>query len=383
MTLLASGELSWCGGLWVWLVVALAGAGGGWLLASGVRRLMDPLPGDALRSRGVILGATAAAIGLWWWEADRHALFPPGLADPGCTISTLRFAGHLILGGFLGAATWVDLRHRVIPDAITVPGVLTGLIWNTLFPVTLLPIMREVTRSFAPPTLEPDLLGSCGGLAAVGLPDWLGPNPALGGLAAAGIVFAVWWWIGMPPAAAEVWDHSRPAWLEPRWLVAAGGLAGILAAWLVGGDHWRGLITALTGLAVAAGMIWATRAGASRALGREAMGFGDVTLMAMVGSWIGWQACVLVCVLGVFIGLVHGVGQLLRHSESELPFGPSLCLATTIVIVGWRPLWAATGPQFGRPLELATVVALVISLTAVTLWAWQRLLRTSSDTKDA
>ena len=53
------------------------------------------------------------------------------------------------------------------------------------------------------------------------------------------------------------------------------------------------------------------------------------------------------------------------------------------MIVGWRPLWAATGPQFGRPLELATVVALVISLTAVTLWAWQRLRRTSSDTKDA
>jgi prepilin signal peptidase PulO-like enzyme (type II secretory pathway) len=156
----------------------------------------------------------------------------------------------------------------------------------------------------------------------------------------------------------------------------------MLAAWLMGGDHWHGLVTALTGLAVAAGMIWTTRTGASWALGREAMGFGDVTLMAMVGSWIGWQACLLVCVLGVFIGLVHGVGQLLRHSESELPFGPSLCLATVIVIVGWRPLWAAAGPQFGRPLELATVVALVIGLTAVTLWAWQRLRGDSPDAEN-
>jgi leader peptidase (prepilin peptidase) / N-methyltransferase len=380
----AVGESPWCDGLWAWLVAAIAGAGGGWVLANGVRRLMDPLPGDALRRRSVILAAAAAAAGLWWWEVHLHALLPAALAPSDCTVATLRFAGHLILGGFLGAATWVDLRHRVIPDAMTVPGVLTGLAWNTLFPFTLLPIPREVTRSFAPPTLESDLLGSCGGLAANGLPAWIGPAPALGGLALAGSVFAAWWWVGMPPAAPTdaAGQSSRPAWRRSHWLVAAGGAAGMLAAWLMGGDHWHGLVTALTGLAVAAGMIWTTRTGASWALGREAMGFGDVTLMAMVGSWIGWQACLLVCVLGVFIGLVHGVGQLLRHSESELPFGPSLCLATVIVIVGWRPLWAAAGPQFGRPLELATVVALVIGLTAVTLWAWQRLRGDSPDAEN-
>ena len=151
----------------------------------------------------------------------------------------------------------------------------------------------------------------------------------------------------------------------------AAGAAG--AAWAGGGDQWIGLATAVVGLAVAAGLVWATRVGASWALGREAMGFGDVTLMAMAGAWLGWQACLLAAVLAVFIGLVHGIGQLLWHSEAELPFGPSLCLGITAVVVAWRPVWELAAPQFERPLEMALVAGLVIALTAVTLWAWARL----------
>lgn len=103
------------------------------------------------------------------------------------------------------------------------------------------------------------------------------------------------------------------------------------------------------------------------------MGFGDVTLMAMAGAWLGWQACLLACVLAVFIGLAHGLAQLLRHAESELPFGPSLCLGLVIVVIAWRPLWEAAGPQFERPGELGMVVVVVIAMTAITLAVWARL----------
>ena len=375
MTLLAGAESEWCANAWLFLVAAAAGTGGGAILTSGVRRLMDPLPGDAVRSRGVILTAAISAAVLWWWETQIGGILPEGAAPTPCTAAALRSTAHLILACFLAAATWIDLRHRVIPDAITVPGVVTGLTWNTLFPFTLLPITRAAERSFAPPLIESDVLGAFGGLGAASLPSWLGPSPAVSGLLAAGLLFVIWWWVGMPPAGTSIeTDGPSPrTGFDSRWLVAAGGVAGIVTAWLIGGDHWTGLITALMGLAVSAGMIWATRAGASRALGREAMGFGDVTLMAMVGSWLGWQPCVLVCMFGVFIGLVHGVIQLLRHSESELPFGPSLCLATGLVVVCWKPLWSATSPQFAQPLELATVVALVIGLTAITLWGLQWL----------
>ena len=75
-----------------------------------------------------------------------------------------RRALHLALAALLAAASWVDLRHRVIPDAITVPGVLVGMLWMAALPFSLLPIDRSVPRSFAPPLIEPDVLGLCGGL---------------------------------------------------------------------------------------------------------------------------------------------------------------------------------------------------------------------------
>ncbi len=362
---------AWCQGGSVLIALVPAAFLLGLLLRRGLTAILpEPLVGLA-RFPVVELVAVAVAVAGWWWEVRSLGQMPPGGGPADAGSICLRLVSHMILFTLLAAASWIDLRHRVIPDAITVPGVLAGLAWNTALPATLLPVGRLVERSFAPPAIEPDVLGAFGPLGAAGLPGWLA---GIAGLAAMLVVFLAWWWFGLPPAVTDVPDGQGEAW--PVWLNPVIGLAGgggILAAWLAGGDHWAGLVSALVGLAVAAGMIWAVRAGASRALGREAMGFGDVTLMAMAGAWLGWQACLLACVLAVFIGLAHGLVQLVRHAESELPFGPSLCLGLAAVVIAWRPVWAAAAPQFERPGELATVVALVIAMTAVTLAAWTRL----------
>ena len=74
----------------------------------------------------------------------------------------------------------------------------------------------------------------------------------------------------------------------------------------------------MIGLTISAGVVWFTRIGASIALGREAMGMGDVTLMAMVGVWLGWQPAVIIFFLATLIGLGHGIFQLVMHRENEL-----------------------------------------------------------------
>jgi hypothetical protein len=260
--------------------------------------------------------------------------------------------------------------------------VILGLVVVWLMPDVLLPVGCEVPRSFAPPLLEADVLGWFGGLRTQAPPPWMEGSPHLLGLIVPAAIFLGWWLVctapflvpaeSDPPGAHPPFPRRR---IEPRNVILLAGLAAIVAAWFVGGERFRGLQSALVGLAVSAGLVWSIREGASRSLGREAMGLGDVTLMAMVGAWVGWQASVLTFFLAAFIGLAHGLVQMVRHRENELPYGPSLCLACAVVIVCWRPLWQWAGGPFTQPLELALVIGAVVVLTAITLFIWQRVRR--------
>ena len=361
-----------------WLAVAAAvGAAlgrlltiavGRWLAATTEGRMRAPVP------RWVEPVAIAAAVALWWWEVRCLGGLPAALeGDPEAASAAMlmpRYLAHLVLFWLLAAATWIDLRQRVIPDWITLPGVLAGLLCVWAWPDVLLPVGIDVPRSFAAPQITGDVLGFLGGLHATAGGDWLGSAPHVVGLTLAIGLFVAWWLVCTDPAS----DDGRWRLLEPRNILLVAGILAIVGAWLVGTVRFRGLQSALVGMAVSGGIVWATRAGASRALGREAMGLGDVTLMAMVGAWLGWQACVLAFFLAAFIGLAHGLFQLVRHQESELPFGPSLCLAAAGVVVGWRPLWERAGIHFEQPGVLALVVGTAIALTAVTLFFW-RLVR--------
>ena len=382
--------------LWALVAAVVGGVAGrlltlsvGGLLDSGVFGSEETAPNVAAsamaRRRWIEAAVAAAAAGLWWWEVRCQGLSPVAALDGGVGTEALsRYVAHAVLGLLLAAAAWIDIRYRVIPDCVTVPGVILGLLVVWLVPDVLLPVGCEVPRSFAPPLLEADVLGWFGGLRTQSPPPWMEGSPHLLGLFVPACIFLAWWLVCTAPFLMPVdFDSSgSPATAvtprrrtEPRNVILLAGLAAIAAAWFIGGDRVRGLQSALVGLAVSAGLVWSIREGASRSLGREAMGLGDVTLMAMVGAWVGWQASVLTFFLAAFIGLAHGLVQMVRHRENELPYGPSLCLACAVVIVGWRPLWQWAGGPFTQPLELAMVIGLVVVLTAITLFVWQRLRR--------
>jgi leader peptidase (prepilin peptidase)/N-methyltransferase len=76
----------------------------------------------------------------------------------------------------------------------------------------------------------------------------------------------------------------------------------------------------------------------------EAMGGGDVKLMGMVGSFLGWKGALLTIMIGAFVGSVVGLGLIMlkRHKmDNVIPFGPFLALgavATTFYgpdIISW------------------------------------------------
>jgi prepilin signal peptidase PulO-like enzyme (type II secretory pathway) len=141
--------------------------------------------------------------------------------------------------------------------------------------------------------------------------------------------------------------------------------------WLVGGPARRtGLVTALVGLAASGGIVWAVRLIGTAALKREAMGFGDVTLMMMIGTFLGWQACLILFFLAPFAGLIVGLMQFVLRRDDVIPYGPFLCLAAAVVVVAWAPIWNWARPMFelGWLVPIVLVVCLVLLGLVLAIW---------------
>ena len=111
-----------------------------------------------------------------------------------------------------------------------------------------------------------------------------------------------------------------------------GTFAGRLPDW-TGWPRADALLLALVGAAVGAGIIYVTRALGTLVFRKEAMGLGDVYLMAAVGGCLGWEAAILVFFAAPFLGLVYGVWHLIRKQDHEVPYGPFLGMAAGIVML--------------------------------------------------
>ena len=175
------------------------------------------------------------------------------LYGPGARLGPVDQAALFVLHAwFLGAlivSTFIDLEFRILPDEITLPGVVIGLAWSAAFP--LLAQAGDVRL----------LPGWNRHLAALGM-------SALGALAGGGSIYAV-------------------------------GVLGKLV------------------------------------FRKEAMGFGDVKYMAMVGAVLGWRGALLTLVLACLFGSVYGVGRwIVTRTMGYVPFGPFLSAGALFMLFG-------------------------------------------------
>lgn len=100
----------------------------------------------------------------------------------------------------------------------------------------------------------------------------------------------------------------------PLWLTV---LAAVLAGYLIGGA-----------------VVWAVRILGSLLFNKEAMGLGDVHMMAAVGACLGWIDSAIAFLLAAFVALsIVAAGLLTRAKFARtMPYGPSLAIATLIVL---------------------------------------------------
>jgi len=143
-----------------------------------------------------------------------------------------------------------------------------------------------------------------------------------------------------------------------------------LPQWMKDHQHLHGLVWSVCGLMTGGGLTWVTRAAANRILGFPAIGFGDVTLMAMIGAWIGWQPVLCVLAVGPLAGILTGTLIYVVTGRSYLAFGPPLCVGTMIVLCCWRAIWEEQGLRiiFCHPPTLAGLIGGAYLLFCILLY---------------
>ena len=301
----------------------------------------------------------------------------------------LQLIPHLILVVLLITATFIDLDERLIPDTITVTGTLIALGIAAIFPesrlIDLGSTLRETVflNPSTPAVSQTDLKSPAALIWASGCLLFWGfaivpkITSARYGLSK-GMQFMLASMI-RPQRKSRNPDASRTRKPFTVTLVIAVsmivGLVGILLYWCNGGVHWASLNNAIWGMTGGLLVVWGVRVVARFALQREAMGFGDVTLLAMIGAFLGWQAALLTFVLAPFAGLLLTVAQFISTRKSDLAFGPYLSLSAIIVILGWPTIWT----QYARNTIFihgsALPIVLLIGLAAMwaLLFVWQQI----------
>ena len=133
---------------------------------------------------------------------------------------------------------------------------------------------------------------------------------------------------------------------------------------------------AVIGMAVAGGLIWGIRLVGGAALGMQVMGFGDVTLMAMIGTFIGWQASASGFIYGIIAAMVCAMFLFVIFRDSYLAFGPYLAFGAVFSVFRWSHIWASGRNSFfafGAWLLLVLLVSLVLMAVLLPLVRWLKI----------
>jgi leader peptidase (prepilin peptidase)/N-methyltransferase len=109
-----------------------------------------------------------------------------------------------------------------------------------------------------------------------------------------------------------------------------GGLVLGLALALGGGVP--GFLQALLGAAVGFGLLWGVAQAGAWVFKEEAMGGGDVKMMAMVGSFVGWRGVLLTVFAGAALGSLIFVPLSIKKKRL-VPFGVFLAVGAAVTYV--------------------------------------------------
>lgn len=123
-------------------------------------------------------------------------------------------------------------------------------------------------------------------------------------------------------------DHQ----LIPNVITLPGIPLGLLAGLLVGSPPF---LDRLIGTLAGAGFLYLVLLYGGAIYGQDAMGEGDLNLIAMVGAFLGWRAVAVTMLIGCLTGSAVGLGLIASKRltrRQHIPFGPFLAVGAVVAL---------------------------------------------------
>ena len=226
--------------------------------------------------------------------------------SPGLIIAAAGVFG-LLLGSFLNVCTlrWPEDRSVVRPPSAC-PSCGRRIPWYDNVPVLSWVALRGRCRQCsAPISVQYPLVELATGVTWAAL-VWLhGPTPE----AVRGALF-VTILLGIAVSDARFY-------VIPDQFSIGGGVIGLALALASGGPTF---LQALGGAAFGLALLWAVAWLGEKAFKKEAMGGGDIKMMAMIGAFLGFQGVLLTLFLAALLGTII-FGPISYRTGKLVPFG--------------------------------------------------------------
>lgn len=123
-------------------------------------------------------------------------------------------------------------------------------------------------------------------------------------------------------------DHQ----IIPNAITLPGIPAGLVGGVLVGEPPF---LDRLIGTLVGAGFLYLVLLYGGAVYGQDAMGEGDLNLIALVGAFLGWRAIVVTILVACLTGSAVGLGLIATRRlgrRQHIPFGPFLSLGAVVAL---------------------------------------------------
>lgn len=257
----------------------------------------------------------------------------------------------LVVAWYLWVAAWIDVAHTIIPDELTKP-------LQAVAPLLAVALPLNLAFGWAPlgwftgRTLGGDVQGTplagAGWLAAVAIPLLV--------LLLASVPLARWIYRRFCPPSQRWRDEDHRGFRIGVWWFAAAIACHLLLVLAVAlaaqagdpGSRFR-LSATLLAMQLAQAVLGALAGWfalylvglvGTMAFRRNALGFGDVKLLAPVGAVVGPVGVLYVFFLAALAGSVIGIPHRLLGRGREIPFGPFLALGAAATLVAGPALHA-------------------------------------------